>query len=57
MQQSVLITLLALSVLLGVDKAENRIKALRRGVHKTFQKRAAPSRAKSIDKNKNDKQN
>jgi len=34
LQQSVLITILALSVLLGVDKAENRIKALRRGVHK-----------------------
>ncbi|OLQ89562.1 hypothetical protein BIY22_19655 [Vibrio panuliri] len=55
MQQSVLITLLALSVLLGVDKAENRIQALRRGVHKTFQNRAMPSRAKSIEKNKSDK--
>lgn len=39
MQQSVIITVLALTVLLGVDKAENRIKALRRGVHQKFQKR------------------
>ncbi|KGY13420.1 membrane protein [Vibrio tubiashii] len=37
--QSVVITVLALSVLLGVDKAENRIQALRRGVHQKFQKR------------------
>ena len=39
LQQSILITVLALTVLLGVDKAENRVKALRRGVHQTFQKR------------------
>lgn len=39
MQQSVILTVLALTVLLGVDKAENRIKALRRGVHQKFQKR------------------
>jgi putative Mg2+ transporter-C (MgtC) family protein len=39
LQQSVVITLLALCVLLGVDRAENRIKALRRGVHQQFQKR------------------
>ncbi len=38
LQQSVVITLLALAVLLGVDKAENRIKALRRGVHHKFQR-------------------
>ncbi len=37
--QSVTITVLALIILLGVDKAEKRIKALRRGVHKTFQRR------------------
>ncbi|ODS12613.1 MgtC/SapB family protein [Vibrio scophthalmi] len=51
LQQSVLITILALSVLLGVDKAENRIKALRRGVHQKFHGKKEPSRAKSIDKN------
>ncbi|WP_100754157.1 MgtC/SapB family protein [Vibrio salilacus] len=39
MQQSVIMTLLSLSVLLGVDKAESRIKALRRGVHQKFQSR------------------
>lgn len=39
MQQSVILTVLALIVLLGVDKAENRIKALRRGVHQKFQQR------------------
>ncbi len=39
LQQSVVITLLALSVLLGVDRAENHIKALRRGVHQKFQSR------------------
>lgn len=47
MQQSVLITLLALTVLLGVDKAENRIQALRRGVHQTFQKRRTRHKANS----------
>ncbi|KGK13196.1 MgtC/SapB family protein [Vibrio navarrensis] len=44
MHQSVLITLLALAVLLGVDKAENRIQALRRGVHKKIQQRRSSSR-------------
>ncbi|NRB68259.1 MAG: MgtC/SapB family protein [Vibrio sp.] len=38
-QQSVVLTGLALVVLLGVDKAENRIKALRRGVHQKIQQR------------------
>ncbi|MEH0689801.1 MgtC/SapB family protein [Vibrio cholerae] len=38
-QQSIVITVLTLSVLLGVDKAENHIKALRRGVHQKFQNR------------------
>ncbi|NMS52242.1 MgtC/SapB family protein, partial [Vibrio parahaemolyticus] len=37
--QSVVITLLTLTVLLGVDKAENHIKALRRGVHQRIQQR------------------
>lgn len=44
MHQSVLITLLALAVLLGVDKAENRIQALRRGVHQKIQQRRSSSR-------------
>lgn len=39
LQQSVVITVLTLTVLLGVDKAENRIKSLRRGVHQKFQSR------------------
>ncbi|EJB8416997.1 MgtC/SapB family protein [Vibrio vulnificus] len=39
MQQSVIMTVLALTVLLGVDKAENRIQALRRGVHQKIQQR------------------
>ncbi|NOI32074.1 MgtC/SapB family protein [Vibrio coralliilyticus] len=39
LQQSVVITVLALIVLLGVDKAENRIQALRRGVHQKIQRR------------------
>ncbi|BCB43684.1 membrane protein [Vibrio alginolyticus] len=42
--QSVVITLLALTVLLGVDKAENHIKALRRGVHQRIQQRKTSSR-------------
>ncbi|MCR9625891.1 MgtC/SapB family protein [Vibrio antiquarius] len=41
--QSVVITLLALTVLLGVDKAENHIKALRRGVHQRIQQRKTSS--------------
>lgn len=49
LQQSVLITVLTLSVLLGVDRAENRIKSLRRGVHQKFQSRKLPSRNKSVD--------
>ncbi|UUM30812.1 MgtC/SapB family protein [Vibrio japonicus] len=44
LQQSVVITVLALGVLLGVDRAENRVKALRRGVHQKFQSRKLPSR-------------
>lgn len=39
LQQSVIMTLLVLTVLLGVDKAENRIQALRRGVHQKIQQR------------------
>ncbi|MDF2154746.1 MgtC/SapB family protein [Vibrio sp. CAU 1672] len=42
--QSIVITTLALSVLLGVDKAENRLKILRRGVHQKFQQRKISSR-------------
>lgn len=42
LQQSVVITALVLTVLLGVDKAENRIKSLRRGVHQKFQSRKTP---------------
>lgn len=38
LQQSIIITLLSLVILLGVDRAENRIKALRRGVHHKFQR-------------------
>ncbi|HHF2920873.1 MgtC/SapB family protein [Vibrio sp. VGrn 2] len=41
--QSVVITLLTLTVLLGVDKAENHIKALRRGVHQRIQQRKTSS--------------
>ncbi len=37
--QSVVITVLALSVLLGVDEAEKHIKSLRRGVHQRMQRR------------------
>ncbi len=44
MQQSVLLTVLALTVLLGVDKAENRIHALRRGVHQRIKRRKRPRR-------------
>ncbi|MDE1243329.1 MgtC/SapB family protein [Vibrio aestuarianus] len=39
LQQSVLITILVLSVLYGVDKVENSFKSLRRGVHQKFQNR------------------
>ncbi|WP_045496245.1 MgtC/SapB family protein [Vibrio hyugaensis] len=42
--QSVVITVLALTVLLGVDRAENRIKALRRGVHQRMQQRKTSTR-------------
>ncbi|YCO03846.1 MgtC/SapB family protein [Vibrio sp. VNB-15] len=42
--QSVIITVLALTVLLGVDKAENRVKALRRGVHQKMQQRKTSTR-------------
>ncbi|WGW00076.1 MgtC/SapB family protein [Vibrio sp. YMD68] len=37
--QSLIITILTLSVLLGVDKAEHHFKALRRGVHDQLKKR------------------
>ncbi|QIA64395.1 MgtC/SapB family protein [Vibrio astriarenae] len=37
--QSVVLTLFALLILLGVDKAENQFKALRRGVHQKIQLR------------------
>ncbi|NUW68756.1 MgtC/SapB family protein [Vibrio coralliilyticus] len=43
LQQSVVITVLALVVLFGVDKAENRIQALRRGVHQKIQRRRSSS--------------
>ncbi|MEZ8196238.1 MgtC/SapB family protein [Vibrio cortegadensis] len=46
LQQSVVITLLALSVLLGVDKAENSFKSLRRGVHQKFRQRPVPPNKK-----------
>ncbi|MGR4991289.1 MgtC/SapB family protein [Vibrio rotiferianus] len=42
--QSVVITVLALTVLLGVDRAENRVKALRRGVHQKMQQRKTSTR-------------
>ncbi len=42
--QSVVITVLALTVLLGVDRAENRVKALRRGVHQRMQQRKTSTR-------------
>ncbi|MEZ8105856.1 MgtC/SapB family protein [Vibrio cortegadensis] len=46
LQQSVVITLLALFVLLGVDKAENSFKSLRRGVHQKFRQRPVPPNKK-----------
>ncbi|UPQ88199.1 MgtC/SapB family protein [Vibrio sinaloensis] len=49
LQQSVVITLLALSVLLGVDRAENHIKALRRGVHQKFQSRKISRHQPRVD--------
>ncbi|CAH1606158.1 membrane protein [Vibrio jasicida] len=42
--QSVVITVLALTVLLGVDRAENHVKALRRGVHQRMQQRKTSTR-------------
>ncbi|WP_104024455.1 MgtC/SapB family protein [Vibrio hyugaensis] len=42
--QSIVITVLALTVLLGVDRAENRVKALRRGVHQRMQQRKTSTR-------------
>ncbi|ASI95212.1 MULTISPECIES: MgtC/SapB family protein [Vibrio] len=44
LSQSIIITVLALTVLLGVDRAENRVKALRRGVHQKMQQRKTPTR-------------
>ncbi|MBA5764338.1 MgtC/SapB family protein [Vibrio sp. 404] len=55
LQQSVIITLLMLSVLLGVDKAEHRIKALRRGVHKNFHPRTTPLPPRTVDDPKSKK--
>jgi len=52
LQQSVVITLLMLIVLLGVDKAEYRVKSLRRGVHKNFYPRTTPRQPRTVDKNK-----
>ncbi|MCG9599199.1 MgtC/SapB family protein [Vibrio sp. Isolate25] len=49
--QSVIITLLALMVLLGVDKAENRIQALRRGVHQKRQQRKASAMDNQLHSN------
>lgn len=42
--QSIVITVLALIVLLGVDKAESHIKALRRGVHQKILQRKSSRR-------------
>jgi putative Mg2+ transporter-C (MgtC) family protein len=39
LQQSVIITVLALCVLYGVDKVENSFQSLRRGVHQRFRRR------------------
>ena len=39
LSQSVVITVLTLTVLLGVDEAERHIKSLRRGVHQRIQRR------------------
>lgn len=44
LSQSIIITVLALTVLLGVDRAENRVKALRRGVHQKMQQRKTLTR-------------
>ena len=44
LSQSIIITVLALTVLLGVDRAENRVKALRRGVHQKMQQRKTSTR-------------
>ncbi|WP_394249797.1 MgtC/SapB family protein [Vibrio profundi] len=40
LSQSVIITLLALAVLLGVDRVENSFQSLRRGVHKKWKLKA-----------------
>ncbi|MDN3614841.1 MAG: MgtC/SapB family protein [Vibrio gallaecicus] len=39
LQQSILITLLMLSILLGVDKVENSFQSLRRGVHQKWMRK------------------
>ena len=44
LSQSIIITVLALTVLLGVDKAESRVQALRRGVHQRMQQRKTSKR-------------
>jgi putative Mg2+ transporter-C (MgtC) family protein len=44
LHQSVIITLLTISVLLGVDRVENSFKALTRGVHHKFLKRKTSTR-------------
>ncbi len=38
-KESIILTVLALAVLLGVDKIESSFKGLRRGVHQTMQNR------------------
>ncbi|GGK41391.1 MgtC/SapB family protein [Aliivibrio fischeri] len=49
-QQSIIITLLALFVLLGIDKLENSFKSLRRGVHqKILNIRIHKPKAQKID--------
>ncbi|GLQ73247.1 hypothetical protein CW749_06650 [Vibrio sp. vnigr-6D03] len=39
-QQAILVTILMLSILLGVDKLESSFRSLRRGVHQTMGKRS-----------------
>lgn len=39
LQQSIIVTVLALCVLYGVDKVENSFQSLRRGVHQRFRRR------------------
>ncbi len=39
-QQAILVTILMLSILLGVDKLESSFRSLRRGVHQTMGRRS-----------------